>query len=167
MREEVLNTLLLRSVSDKEYNRLLQEIDLKKKLLEQISVELQNNSTSKELSIGYLLQKREIERIERIQRIIKRERIREIETNRIKSEYLAKYQKIENKYKEYYCTLNFNNREVPVEHYVHVQVIEECGLIEMDNDLIETQKNSLYYLRKKDIQHLIYQGKMKVVHKGI
>lgn len=170
MKEESINPLLQTRTSKKEVERIKTQIEIKKKRLRELAQELEQDQKSVELSIHYLLLKREIERLTRVVRILEREETREIENAWIKenkaeepTEYLQKFKEITNKYYSHFPVLNFSYRDVPVEYYVHVLALEECGVIEMGDSLVETKKGSLYFVRKKEILHLLAGGLMKIV----
>lgn len=144
---------------------------MKKKRLAELASDLIDNQKSVELSMYYLLLKREIERLVRIVKIVEREENREAEnawicearTDESPTEYIEEFKKITNKYYRSFPLLNFTHRDVPIEYYVHALALEECGVIEMGNTLVETKKGSLYFVRKREILHLLNRGAMEIV----
>lgn len=171
MREEELNALLQTRINKKELSRIKAQIKIKKKRLNELANDLKNSQRSVELSMYYLLLKREIERLVRIVKIVEREENRELENRWIKegqededtSEYMKRFKEITNRYYNSFPLLNFTHRDVPIEYYVHALAVEECGVIEMGGSLIETKKGSLYFVRKKEILHLLNRGSMEIV----
>ncbi|KAI5192510.1 hypothetical protein NEMIN01_2061 [Nematocida minor] len=170
MNEEELNGLLQTRTSQKELARIKTQIEIKKKRLSELAKELEKDQKTVELSMYYLLLKRETERLTRIVKILEREKKKEAEHVWIKegktkeaSEYLHKFREITNRYYNNFPLLNFTHREVPIEYYVHALAMEECGVIEMGDSLVETTKGSLYFVRKKEIIHLLHNESMKIV----
>ncbi|KAH9385272.1 uncharacterized protein NEMAJ01_0168 [Nematocida major] len=170
MKEEGLNALLQTRASKKEVARIKMQVEIKKKRLAELGSALEKNQQSVELSVCYLLLKRETERLIRVSKILEREGNKEQENAWVvkgvhsrESEYMHKFKEITNRYYSRFSMLNFTHREVPVEYYIHALATEECGVIEMGDSLIETKKGSLYYVRKKEILHLLGSGAMKAV----
>ncbi|OAG31435.1 hypothetical protein NEDG_01962 [Nematocida displodere] len=173
MKEDPLNTALLNKLVPKEVQKMVSEIEHKKKKLSSVAAQLEQASPPIELSIYYLLLKRDIDRRERIVRIVEREKHKAEEAAWIvgspktpkDSQYLTEFKKLTQSYFSSFPTLSFQHRNVPVDYYVHVKTLEYCGLIEMGSSLVEAKEGSLYFVRKKDVEHLITAGKMKVLLK--
>lgn len=50
----------------------------------------------------------------------------------------------------------FTDMEPPKDYFIEVQVLEDCGeLIQSSGIKINLQKNQIFLVRKKDIEHLI------------
>jgi len=169
MKEEALNSLLLRTkINKNEMLKIASIVTQKKKRLGELAKNFEKDP-SVELSLNYLLLGREVQRLERVKRIINREKHKEIENRWIldgkaeSAEDIAGFRKITKKYYDVFPSLSFTSREVPIEYYSHVQAVEECGLMEIGSSLIESRKGSLYYVRKKDVLHLLASGMMKIV----
>lgn len=171
MKEEELNALLQTGTNKKELSRIKAQVEIKRKRLSELSDELRKDQKSVELAMCYLLLKRETERLIRVLTIVERENNRESENKWIHEgktdentlEYIDRFKQITNKYYNNFPLLNFTHRDVPIEYYVHALAVEECGVIEMGDSLIETKKGSLYFVRKKEIVHLLNNGSMKIV----
>lgn len=168
MAEEEFNALLSIKGDEKEQAKLKVQIETRKKKLAKVS-QLLPTQQSAELSIAYLLMKRELDRLERLGRIRRRERQKEAENewvltgNTPTGTNLQPFQEITRQYYSYFPTLSFTHRDVPLEYYSHVQAVTRCGVVEIGENLVETEKDALYFVRKKDVAHLITSGLMKVV----
>ncbi|KAI5192433.1 hypothetical protein NECID01_1928 [Nematocida sp. AWRm77] len=165
------NALLSMKCGRKETEKLALQIEAKKKKLSKLSLLLQKHQ-SVEVSIAYLLAKREVDRLERVSRIVRREAQRDAENEWVRkgsteqSADIQKFQKVTKQYYSYFPTLSFFHRDVPLEYYSHVQALERCGVLEIGESLVETEKDSLYFVRKKEVSHLISAGLMKVMRKS-
>lgn len=74
--------------------------------------------------------------------------------------YIRKYKAIIDGYLSYYA-LDARNRSVPNDYYIYVEALDFCGVLRVGDKFIEVREGSLYYVRKKDVHHLISSGKMK------
>ncbi|KAI5160544.1 hypothetical protein NEAUS03_1192 [Nematocida ausubeli] len=180
MQEESLNALLQSRTNRKELARIKAQIAIKEKRLQELAAEIEKTPNSVELSIFYLLLKREIERLVRIVKIKELEKNRALEfqlyeekektsSTKIQEEsrnpYLQKFKEITSNYYTNFPFINFMHRNVPVEYYVHVLAKKDCGVIEMGGNLIETKKGSLYFMRKKEVEYLLSNGSMEIIKK--
>jgi len=51
--------------------------------------------------------------------------------------------------------------EPPRNIFIEVRILENCGeIVDSDGNAIVLEKNSIQYLKKTDVEHLIRQGKM-------
>ncbi|KAI5170500.1 GINS complex subunit 1 [Pancytospora epiphaga] len=65
------------------------------------------------------------------------------------------YNEIIDEYLDDYRHLDFRSREPPLDYYVQIVTLENCGLIMSGNSFIDLKKGRLYFLKMKDIAHLI------------
>ncbi|KAI5186849.1 hypothetical protein NEHOM01_1744 [Nematocida homosporus] len=170
MKEEPLNLLLSQPVSPKEITRLRTQIDTKNERLQEIASALDQPSPPPELSIAYLLLKREIDRLKHLLHLVELQKTKTLENQWIfgqvpetHSPHLQRFATITREYFELWPTLSFHNRDPPAEYYIHARAIEDCGIVQMGSTFVEAKKGSLYYARKKDIAHLLHTGLMQPV----
>lgn len=161
----------MQQTTQKEMVKIRMLIDAKSAELEKIALELESPSSATETSIAYLLLKREIDRLKRILHIVSKEKNAEIESRWIStgsvpktnSAYLSKFMEITNRYFQYFPQVNFFHRDPPAEHFVHARALEDCGLVQMGTSFVDAKQGSLYYARKKDIEHLLAKKMMKIL----
>lgn len=170
--EEVLRSMAAgRKVPGRDLARLQAEIEAKKAHLEDLRREVEEGAAL-DASVAYLLTKRSLERSERVMRIHKREKFKQAEgawhrgahgMGKDEAEYFAGYSSMMDEYAGGFPSLDFKNRQVPIEYYVHVHALGFCGVLEIGDKFIEVKENSLYFVRKKDVLHLLESGRMRLV----
>ncbi|KAM0687650.1 hypothetical protein COBT_001107 [Conglomerata obtusa] len=79
----------------------------------------------------------------------------------VDQEYKVKFEKLYDTYRNEFC-IDFD-LEVPVDFCVSVIAVCTCGSILVDDELVEIEKNKLYFIKKKYVKHLIDAGKMKII----
>ncbi|ORD92913.1 hypothetical protein A0H76_2924 [Hepatospora eriocheir] len=77
--------------------------------------------------------------------------------------FLKDYKFIMKEYFKKYKFLDIKNRNVSINLYVQILVLEDCGVVYTDNDFIDLKKDHIYYLKKNDINHLLKNDLIKII----
>ena len=156
-------------------NALKMELDFVQQKIEEIKREAEQNSITEELSINFAIHKAYRDRNERILRAYAFFRSKIITWNYFaKSDIKGCLSAAEVEFKNDvhealdtylapYSDLNFFNNEPPLDFYVQVVTLEDCGLVLCGDDFIDLRKDRLYFLRKSDISHLISANLAKIL----
>lgn len=170
MKQERESAFLLALTTDREIENMEKRLGRKRRRLEQVAAEIEDKEEKTENYLYYLLVKREVDRLERILRIKKRERAIAEETDYLqgrplskKTQHLEEFIRITNEYQACFPSLSLASRDVPMEYYVRVVALKYCGLVEMGNVVVETKPGALYFVRKKEVEHLLAAGMMKLL----
>ncbi|KAI5173226.1 hypothetical protein NEFER03_2178 [Nematocida sp. LUAm3] len=169
MKEEKWNTLLTQQSTKKEEAKLFLQIQRANQKANELAKKLEEDSST-EASISFLFRKREAERLKRIERILKRERMRKEELlwlsgENIKTKHTEKFKILTEEYSKEFPLGPLLYKEPPSLLFIHAVAIEDCGVIRMGDSFVEAKKGSLYYARKQDIEHLLVTGLMKSLSK--
>jgi GINS complex subunit 1 len=54
-------------------------------------------------------------------------------------------------------------RRPPRSLYAQIRVVKECGTIQVESGMLSLPKDSVHFVRLKDIEHLIYQGYLEQI----
>lgn len=84
-----------------------------------------------------------------------------LSTNEI--EFERKYGKLCDKYFKDYKHIGLIDRSPPLEYFVQIITLQDCGMILCSNEMIELKKNTIYFLKKSDIIHLICKNKVEII----
>lgn len=76
--------------------------------------------------------------------------------------YLRLKKALEARYAEF-SFLDVYENEPPLDLYVQVITLEDCGVVMDGDEFIELKKNRLYFLRKKSVEHLINMKMVEIV----
>lgn len=153
-----------------ENTQLLNEMeDIKSRILP-------DEEISTEVSMNYILLKKCYDRNIRIQKSYLYHRFNKISNDiivskLIKDEFLntsevemkKEYEKVLKEYLSNYHELDWTNNEPPLDYFVTILTLEECGMVENDGELIELEKNKIYYIKKKSIAHLLKSKLVKII----
>lgn len=133
------------------------------------------NGLSEELSVRYVMLKHFKERNERILRnysfhrsrvfldaFFLKENISHL-LSQEEEEYLEKHSKILAEYMEPFGVLDFSATKPPIEFFVQIVTLENCGVVMDEGDLVELKKDRIYFVRKATIIHLINSGLISII----
>lgn len=150
------------------------EIDVKIESLKNI-VALNDNEVTKELSANYSMLKSYKDRLIRIEKSYHFFRFLKIQKNYFlkkdikkflnlnETEFEKEFSLLCNDYFEKYKHLSLADRTPPLDFYVQILTLEDCGLIISGDEFIELKKNKIYFLKKSDIIHLLDKNKIKII----
>lgn len=156
-------------------NNLKKELDFVDKKLEALKQEAESSGITKELSINFALLKAYKDRNVRILKTYVFNRFLKImtnyfEKNDIKGLLSASESNFESEYlnicEEYLSSskhLDLMDRDPPLNFFVQIMTLEDCGMILNGDDFIELKKGRLYFLRKADVAHLISARLVKLL----
>lgn len=130
---------------------------------------------SEELSVNYVLMKYFKERNERILRsyrfhrsvmlfdeFFSREGVAGM-LSQDEEDYADRLHALLDKYLEPFSILDFTVSTPPIQFFVQVVTLEDCGVVMDEGDLIELKKNRVYFIKKSTIAHLINNGFVRVI----
>lgn len=158
-----------------ETEKLLNEIEFIDSKIEALKEEAQRSYINEMLSMNFAVLKSYKDRNLRLLRAYNYNRIKMIQMNYfikndIKSylsaseaDYESKYINILEEYLEDYKHLDLQNREPPLDLYVQILTLEDCGMVMSGDEFIELKKGRLYFLKKSEIAHLINKNLVKIL----
>jgi len=132
-------------------------------------------SVDEKLSMNYVVYKAYKERCRRILDAYKMHRLRRIYESYLQRKEInsllsmpevhlkTECYRILDEYLEPYLHLDLYDREPPLNLYVQVMVLEDCGMVMVGKDFVELKRGRLYYLNKKDISHLLNNEVIKII----
>lgn len=150
----------------------LKELDTR---ISELKEEAENNEVTTALSINFAVNKAYKERLVRIEQAYIYSRFRKIQSDYFEkknikkaltipeTEFQSQFSTICDKYFEIYSHLNLHDRTPPLDLYVQILTMQDCGMILSDNEMVELKGNRIYYLKKRDVMHLINQNKARVI----
>ncbi|KAH9411416.1 hypothetical protein HK407_05g09340 [Ordospora pajunii] len=133
------------------------------------------NEVSEELSVNYIMLKYTKERNERILRAYWFHRSMhlfhcffsgECNAGLLSSdelEYTSKYNSILREYLLDFSVLDFTESMPPIDFFVSVITLEDCGVVMDADDVLELRKDRIYFIRKGTVAHLIKNGFVRIV----
>jgi hypothetical protein len=130
---------------------------------------------NEELSLNYLVLKKYEERNERMKKAylfnralkmqkayFNKQKIEHLISNEEKGHFYE-YKAFLDKYFSEYPYLDFFEDSPPLDLFVHVYTLQDCGVVLDGTEFIEMKKNRLYFLRKRVVRHLILNDYVKVI----
>lgn len=165
----------LQAYNTSQVSRVAVEIDYIDARIEDLKREAESNTVSEALSVNFAILKACRERHVRILRAYHFHRMRLIcenyfEKNSIKGLLSAAETEMERdsvemlgEYLEKYRHLDLKNREPPLDFYVQIVTIENCGLVMNGDNFIDLKKGRLYFLKKADVAHLISKKLVRLI----
>ncbi|KAF7675944.1 DNA replication complex GINS protein PSF1 [Astathelohania contejeani] len=165
----------LRSYDHKNVSKLLEENRILETKMKALKDTIDEFNITEEISTNYFLLKRFEDRNKRILRAylfwrslriqesyFTKNNIRYFLSNDEKTHY-AKYQILVGEYLNNFKYLDFFSNDPPLELFVHVLTLEDCGVILDENVFIELKKGRLYFVKKKSILHLLNRNMIQLV----
>jgi len=165
----------LRPFNMRQVGRLEAEIEYVDAKLEALKREAAHSEVSESLSVNFAALKAYRDRDVRILRAYKFFRMRKIQDNYFDKHDIKRllstdeqcfenaYGDVLDGYLEDYRHLDFRSRDPPLNFYVQIMTLENCGLIMSGSDFIDLKKGRLYFLKMRDIAHLIDKKLVKIV----
>lgn len=142
--------------------------------MEDIKLLAENNEIDEALSINYMVLKNFKERNLRIMRAYKFKYILKIQsscfspnTEDIKSsryvEIAKKIRHLVDGRNEEFDFLVFSKSDPPLNMYVRILTLRDCGVVMDGDSFIELKKNRIYYLKTQNVEHLIHSKGVKLL----
>ncbi|CAD25814.1 similarity to HYPOTHETICAL PROTEIN YDI3_yeast [Encephalitozoon cuniculi GB-M1] len=137
--------------------------------------QLAGSGISEELSVNYVMMKYFKERNERILRSYKFHRSAALfdsffskkktvgMLSHEEEEHAEKYSNMLREYLEPFKHIDFTVQAPPVQFFVQVITLRDCGVVMDEGDLIELKKDRIYFMKKNAIVHLIDSGFVRII----
>ena len=158
-----------------ELAKLDREIEYTAGIMEDMKRKASSGNINEEISINYFIIKAHHERCVRIksayiwnrlmrieQNYYKKEKIRHM-MNRDEMEFEKEFMEITEEYLEAYKQLDLNHRDIPLNFYVQIYTLVDCGIVMCGDELINLQKDRIYFMRRSEVAHLIDKKMAKIV----
>lgn len=78
-------------------------------------------------------------------------------------ELLNEFSNLADGYLKSYKHLNLSDRNPPLDFYVQILTLEDCGAVMSGNDFVDLKKDRIYFLKKSDISHLLKKSMVKII----
>lgn len=165
----------LRTYNAEGVDRVNREIHFVQNRMDELKLRAERSQVTQELSINFALLKAYKERSQRILRAYVFSRLAKIADNYFNKEEIKNQLSvaelefdrdcvnIHEEILESYKHLDIFSREPPLDFYVQVMTLEDCGVIMSGDGFIDLKKDRLYFLRKADIAHLITSNSVKIL----
>lgn len=152
--------------------RELASIESKIENLKQIA---ENLEVTEQLSINFSMLKSYKERINRIIRSYKFNRLLKIQDNYFiknnikeymnqdESTFQMSFNRITDELFTEYKHLLLEDRKPPLNFYVQIMTLEDCGIVLSGNEFVELKKGRIYFMKKSDISHLLKKEMVKII----
>ncbi|AFM99189.1 hypothetical protein EHEL_100960 [Encephalitozoon hellem ATCC 50504] len=136
---------------------------------------LAGEGISEELSVNYVMIKYFKERNERILRSYKLHRslclFEDFFSSKKTSgtlsseeeEYMERYHGILREYLEPFRHIDFAMEMPPIQFFVQIVTLEDCGIVMDEGNLIELKKDRIYFIKKSIVSHLIGSGLVRII----
>lgn len=157
-----------------EVKQLINENLFLENQMEEIKL-MAENEISEEMSINYILLKSYQNRNTRIMKaysfkrlgfiyksILSKEQINDFLSSE-EEDILKKYNESLKSYFNNFNSLDFSNDEPPLNFFVQIITLSDCGVIIDEGSFIELKKDRIYFVRKSAITHLINNNLVKVI----
>lgn len=143
--------------------------------IDDIKHQAEITEVTESLSVNFALLKAYKDRLERVHRAYKSFRLKRIRDGYFSKESLAEflaphevefYKKFSDAVGE--CLADFkhlalNNRHPPLDFFVQILALEDCGAVLSGDEFIELKKDRIYFLKKSDIAHLLVKKLVKII----
>lgn len=158
-----------------EVQRVQQEITLVQAKIEDIKRIAELEEITDELSMNFALLKSYKDRLERILRAYKFFRLLKIQENHFQQrsivesicsyeqEFLDEFIVLSDSYLKDFTHLSLNDRHPPLNFFVQILALEDCGAIMCGDDFIDLKKDRIYFLKKSDVIHLLKRKLVKII----
>lgn len=174
---------LLDEIKHKEFKRfnsdevaaLKHEIEETKTKIDALKRIAEEGEVTMELSINFALLKAYKERNERILRAYRLFRFQKIEEHHFNKDlsldlmipdelvFLDEFKEISARYLDSFRHLSLNDRAPPLDFFVQILTLEDCGAVLCGDDFVELKKDRIYFLKKSDVIHLLKKNLVKIV----
>lgn len=159
-------------------NNLLKEISYLDNEISKLNDQVKDvDEITNEISINYALLQKYKDRDERLyhiyhfNRIIKIQQIildkKHMDNDLLTIDEIKFVEKFKELYDEYCIDLeciDFNNTDLPLDFYVQIIALDDCGTILSGDEFIDIIKNRIYFIKKNDIYHLIEKKLVKILN---
>ncbi len=165
----------LKIYNNEEVERIKNEIKYIDNKIELLKENAEKYGITEELSVNFSFLKSYKNRNDRILKAYIFDRLLKITENyfiknnifgllsaREKKFYLE-FSTISDAYLEPYRHLDLINTDPPLDFYVQIITLDDCGTILNGDEFIDLKKNRLYYIKKADIAHLINAKLVKII----
>lgn len=167
----------IKSFDTKNYKNLIEENKILQRKLKSIE-DLEERDLTESKSIDYVLITKQVSRNKRIlDAYVYHRRMKIIENvfdskrhelagflNEDEEMFEKKFLKLISKVKkDYDFDLNLFSQEAPNELFVQIFCKEDCGIVINEGEIIELKANSVFFLKKESIRHLINTDKIKII----
>lgn len=78
-------------------------------------------------------------------------------------ELLKSFSEITNAYLQPFKHLNLGDRHPPLDFYIQIMTLEDCGAVLCENEFVDLKKDRIYFLKKSDVAHLLKKNMAKVI----
>lgn len=164
---------LLDEIKHREFRRfnsngvtaLTREIDETRRKIDTLKRVAEEGEVTLELSINFALLKAYKERNERILRAYRFFRFQSIQEYHFSKDipqelmipdelaFLDEFKEITTRYLDNYRHLTLSDRSPPLDFFVQILTLEDCGAVLCGDDFIELKKDRIYFLKRSDITH--------------
>lgn len=163
-------TILLRDIiaKSKKYNyKACKSLEIENK---EIQKELDKISSvndveiTVETSINFMILKKYEERNTRIfKNYIKYRFDNKLVETVEENEEMVKYNTVYNQYINNFPFLDFSVVEPPLNLFIRVIVLENCGAVMIDDDFIQLKEGVILFVKKNAVKHLLEKGCIKII----
>lgn len=144
-----------------------------KKRMEDVREKIGESEVDEEISLNYMLLKNFFSRNLRIIRTYNFTMITKIQDDVLKRKPTFSFEKylrlfnifqklIEDRFSEFRF-IEVSEEEPPLDLYVQILTLDDCGVIMDGEELIELKKDKIYFLKKSIINHLINLNVIKII----
>lgn len=164
-----------RLYNSREVMRLDTEMAYVSKKINEMKQQAAKGVVNEELSVNFVLLKSYHDRCLRIRRAYIWYRIRVIEQNYFKKEdiqdlmsadelaYKNRFTELLDEYLSEYRHLDLVHRDVPLNFYVQIFTLEDCGLVMCGKELMDLKKHRIYFLKRSDVAHLLDRQMARII----
>jgi len=176
--KDLLDEMKLRELkhyNSQQVNKLNREIAAVDQKMEGLKQKAEDSGVTEELSINYAMLKAYKDRLVRILKSYHLNRFFKIEDNYFAKNDIKKllnvselnfhgeFTKISDEYFAGYKHLLLNDRSPPLNFYVQILTLVDCGIILSGNEFVDLKKDRIYFLKKADVTHLIQKNFAKII----
>lgn len=182
MKDEFIHELLMEAKSKflKEYNHIkIKELTDKSEIIEKDLLSIQEIASSHEidenLSKKYILLKNTLDYLIRVKRSYEYSRFLKIQEfvadneqiphslTKDEEEHVQFFSQIYDDYKNNFKDLNFNQSEIPLNHFIHFVTLEDCGIVMDGDELYELKADRYFFMKRSCVEHLIGTSFIKIL----
>lgn len=156
-------------------NAVEKEIEHVQTKIDEIKVMAESQVITEEISLNFALLKAYKERLERILRAYKMFRLLKVQENYFlkdpisdllcsyEQEFVKEFSDASDDYLKRFKHLSLGDRNPPLDFYVQIASLQDCGTVMCGDDFIDLKKNRIYFLKKSDIVHLLKKKLVKII----
>ncbi|ELA42747.1 uncharacterized protein VICG_00062 [Vittaforma corneae ATCC 50505] len=154
---------------------LEREMAIVQSKIDDIKLRAEVNEITESLSINFALLKAYKDRLERIHKTYKLFRLKRIQDSYFSKENVVEflaphelefYKNFSDAVGEYLADfkhLALTDRHPPLDFFVQILALEDCGVVLCGDEFVELKKDRIYFLKKSDIAHLLTKKLVKVI----